>query len=222
MENLPTGAKIETGQLWSQVINRPQSLYEGALFLDRDGVIIHETNYLHRPEEVILIAGAANVIAEANNLALPVIIVTNQAGIARGKYGWEEFIDVQEKIIQLLNNQGAFINAVFACPHHADGKPPFKTANHPWRKTNPGMLLEAAQRLPINLSKSWIIGDKASDIQAASNAGLLGGTHVLTGHGGDSGERTKALNLNSVNFKCLTSDSIAGTENILTDLLRKK
>jgi D-glycero-D-manno-heptose 1,7-bisphosphate phosphatase len=218
MEPIPIDTKIVSGQLWSQIINRPQSSYEGALFLDRDGVIVQDTDYLHRPEDVILIAGAAKVIAEANRLAVPVIIVTNQAGIARGKFSWKEFTAVQEIIIQTLYDQGAFINAVFACPHHADGNPPFKIANHPWRKPNPGMLIEAAQRLPINLSKSWIIGDRASDLLAAHNAGLMGGTHVLTGHGNDDGERKKALKLNCVDFKCLTADSIAGSESVLKNL----
>jgi D-glycero-D-manno-heptose 1,7-bisphosphate phosphatase len=141
--------------------------------------------------------------------------VTNQAGIGRGKFTWKEFQAVQEKIIQTLYDQGAFINAVFACPHHANGNPPFKIENHPWRKPNPGMLIEAAQRLPINLSKSWIIGDKESDLLAGLNAGLMGGTHVLTGHGNDKGEREKALRLNGINFKCLTADSIASSDIVL-------
>ena len=219
MENLPIGAKIEDGQLWCQILNRIQGIHKAALFLDRDGVIVQDTDYLHRPEDVNLIAGVAKVLSKANRFSIPVIIVTNQAGIARGKYGWSEFNDVQEKIIQTLNNQGAFINAVFACPHHADGNPPFKIANHPWRKPNPGMLIEAAQRLSIDLQNSWIIGDKASDIQAGHNAGLMGGIHLLTGHGKDPGERKKALELNSNKFKCLTADNIADTEDMLTNLL---
>jgi D-glycero-D-manno-heptose 1,7-bisphosphate phosphatase len=218
MENIPIGAKIEPGQLWCQVINRPQSPHKGALFLDRDGVIVEDTGYLHRPEDVNLINGAAEILSEANRLRVPVIIVTNQAGIARGKFSWKEFIEVQEKIVQILDYQGAFLNAVFACPHHVDGYPPFSTPNHPWRKPNPGMLIEASQRLSINLSKSWLIGDRASDLQAANSAGLMGGTHVLTGHGSDDGERKKAMNLNCDEFKCLTADSIADTGGIFQDL----
>ena len=81
------------------------------------------------------------------------------------------------------------------------------------------MLIEAAHRLSIDLQNSWIFGDKASDIQAAHNAGLRGGIHVLSGHGKDPGERKKALELNSTKFKCLTADTIADTENMLTSLL---
>ena len=215
MENLPIGAKIDPDQLWGQVLNRPQSTQKGALFLDRDGVIIEDTDYLHRPDDVVLIGGAAKILAKANRLAVPVIIVTNQAGIARGKFGWEDFIAVQNRIIQTLDNHGAFLNPVFACPHHADGRPPFDNPNHPWRKPNPGMILEAAQRLGINISKSWLIGDRASDLQAACSAGLMGGIHVLTGHGKDEGERRKAKDLDCDWFKCLTADSIADIEGML-------
>ena len=222
MEKLPIGAKIDPDQLWSQVLNRTQSWQKGALFLDRDGVIIEDTNYLHRPDDVILINGAAEILAEANRLEVPVIVLTNQAGIARSKFGWKEFISVQERIIQILDDHGAFLNAVFACPHHADGKPPFDKDDHPWRKPNPGMLLEAAQRLSINLSKSWIIGDRASDLQAAYSAGLMGGIHVLTGHGKDEGEREKAKKLNCERFNCLTANSIADTKKMLPIMREKK
>ena len=222
MENLPIGAEIDGDQLWSQILNRPQSRRpgrhkasgrRGALFLDRDGVIVEDIHYLHRPEDVRLIDGAAKIIAEANRRAVPVILVTNQAGIARGHFGWDDFIQVQERIIEELD--GAFLNAVFACPHHTDGKPPLDSPDHPWRKPNPGMLLEAAQRLPIDLGTSWLIGDRAGDIQAARDAGLAGGIHVLSGHGKDAGERNEAKALGGGGFQCLTADSIAGVEELL-------
>mgnify|MGYP001192643732 CR=1 FL=1 len=215
MLNLPIGATIEKDHLWCQVINRLQSSYKGALFLDRDGVIVEDTDYLQHPEDVRLINGSETIISKANKLTIPIIIVTNQAGIARGKFTWKEFIEVQEKLMQILEKHKVFINAVFACPHHSDGTPPYNIPNHRCRKPNPGMLIEAAQRLPINLSKSWLIGDKASDLQAAYTAGLKGGTHVLTGHGNDKGEREESMKLNSKNFTCMTADSIANTEEIL-------
>ena len=219
MTDLPIGAEIDGDQLWSQILNRPQSAnagaYGGALFLDRDGVVVEDTGYLHRPEDVQLIGGAAEIISMANNRAVPVILVTNQAGIGRGHFGWEDFVAVQERMIEDLDQQGAYLNAVFACPHHADGRPPFDSPDHAWRKPNPGMLLEAAQRLPLSLSQSWLIGDRAGDLQAAKTAGLAGGIHVLTGHGGDEGERDGAVALDGGGFQCLTADSIAGVEGML-------
>ena len=218
MDNLPIGAEIDGDQLWSQILNRPQSrpgagARRGALFLDRDGVIVEDAHYLHRPDDVRLIDGAAEIIAAANRRGVAVVVVTNQAGIARGRFGWEDFIQVQERIIEDLD--GAFFNAVFACPHHADGKPPFDAPDHAWRKPNPGMLLEAAQRLPIDLAASWMIGDRAGDLQAARDAGLAGGIHVLTGHGNDAGERDGATALNGGGFQCLTADTIGGAQALL-------
>ncbi|HIM24579.1 MAG TPA: HAD-IIIA family hydrolase, partial [Rhodospirillales bacterium] len=152
-ETLPVGAELSEDGLWSQVLNRPQgSGRHRALFLDRDGVIVEDTNYLHRPEDVRMIDGAVEVIATANQLAIPVIVITNQAGIARGLYGWNEFVQVQETILAALDIGGAFVNAVFACPHHGDGKPPYKQADHPWRKPNPGMLLAAAERMALDIA----------------------------------------------------------------------
>ncbi len=219
-EDLPFGADIDEDGLWRQVLNRPQispggSGRRAALFLDRDGVVVEDTHYLHRPGDVSIIDGAALIIAEANRRAVPVILVTNQAGIARGKFGWPDFIAVQEKIIDELDRQGAFLNAVFACPHHADGRPPFDAPDHPWRKPNPGMMLGAAERLPIDLGRSWIIGDRAGDLEAGKNAGLAGGLHVLSGHGGDPGERDAAEALAGNGFQTLIAETIGGALEVL-------
>jgi D-glycero-D-manno-heptose 1,7-bisphosphate phosphatase len=220
-ENLPFGADIDEDGLWRQVLNRPQgSGRHAALFLDRDGVMVEDTDYLHRPADVILIDGAARVIAEANLLAVPVILVTNQAGIGRGKFGWPDFIAVQKKIIDELDREGAFLNAVFACPHHADARPPYDAPDHPWRKPNPGMLLGAAERLPIDLGRSWLIGDRAGDLEAGKSAGLAGGVHLLTGHGGDAGERDRAEALSGGGFQTLIAESIGGALEVLP-LLRE-
>ncbi len=215
-ENLPFGADIDEDGLWRQVLNRPQgSGRHAALFLDRDGVMVEDAHYLHRPADVIMIDGAARVIARANRCAVPVILVTNQAGIARGKFGWPDFIAVQEKIIDELDREGAFLNAVFACPHHGDGRPPYDTPNHPWRKPNPGMVLGAAERLPIDLGSSWLIGDRAGDLEAGKSAGLEGGLHVLSGHGLDPGERDGAEALTASGFQTLIAESIGEALEVL-------
>ncbi len=220
-EKLPFGADIDDDGLWRQVLNRPQgSGRRAALFLDRDGVMVEDTGYLHRPADVIMIDGAARVIAEANRRAVAVILVTNQAGIARGKFGWPDFIAVQEKIIDELDREGAFLNAVFACPHHGDGRAPYDTPDHPWRKPNPGMVLGAAERLPIDLGSSWLIGDRAGDLEAGKSAGLAGGLHVLSGHGQDPGERDRAEALAGGGFQTLIAESIAEGLEVLP-LLRR-
>ncbi|MDA0306514.1 MAG: HAD family hydrolase [Proteobacteria bacterium] len=215
-EDLPFGADLDSDGRWSQVLNRVQGEGRpGALFLDRDGVVVEEVHYLHQPDDVRFLEGAQALIGEANIRGIPVILVTNQAGIARGRFKWPQFIAVQEKIHDELAEAGVFLNAVFACPHHGDGKPPYDVAEHPWRKPNPGMLTAAAERLPMDLAKSWMIGDKASDIGAAKNAGLEGAVHVLTGHGKDEGERDKSLALAQQGFRVEAAATIADAMGLL-------
>lgn len=162
-----------------------------ALFIDRDGVLVEETNYLHRPEDVSLIPGVGHALSKLNQARIPVIIVTNQAGIGRGYYGWKEFIRVQNDIYYKLKTSGAHIDACVACPYHSEGLAPYRYSGHFFRKPNPGMLLWAAQTSGINLNSSWIVGDKLSDLQAGEKAGLAGLAHVLTGHG--AAHRPKVL-----------------------------
>ena len=169
--------------MWVRVSMARLAQSRPALFLDRDGVIVEETDYLCRAADTRLIAGAAEVIAAANAARIPVIELTNQAGIGRGYYGWNEFLEVEGEIARLLALHDAHIDATYACPFHSTGKEPYLHPAHPARKPQPGMLLEAARGLNLDLSRSWIVGDHASDMLAGLNAGLAGGIHVLTGHG---------------------------------------
>jgi len=206
---LPDGAAFVDG-VYTQVLNRPPSSDKRpALFLDRDGAVVVEAHYLHEVEKVKLIEGAAETIVAANRLDIPVVLVTNQAGIGYGYFGWDAFLAVQERILADLAELGANIDGVYACPFHEKGQPPYDHADHPARKPNPGMLLAAAEALAIDLGRSWIVGDRAGDIEAGINAGLRGGIHVLTGHGGREGERDQALALQSDTFRTLAASSIA-------------
>ena len=137
----------------------------------------------------------------ANARGLAVVIVTNQAGIGRGYYGWRDFAAVQEAILGALAAAGARIDAIFACAHHPAGNPPYAHPNHPARKPNPGMLLRAAQALDLDLGRSWLIGDKTIDLEAARAAGLAGALHVLTGHG--AAQRHEAATMASGAFDVL-------------------
>jgi D-glycero-D-manno-heptose 1,7-bisphosphate phosphatase len=179
-----------------------------ALFLDRDGVVVEEVDYLHRVEDVVICARAAAVISAANASAVPVVLVTNQAGIGRGYYGWAEFHAVQEAIRLAIAQEGAHFDAVYACPHHRDGQGAFAHPDHPARKPNPGMLQRAAAALDIDMARSWLVGDRAGDIEAARRAGLAGALHVLTGYG--QAERAAALALSGPRFDVRGAASIAG------------
>ncbi|MBT3917344.1 MAG: HAD family hydrolase [Rhodospirillaceae bacterium] len=207
---------ITEDDVWSQVI-ADKSATEGhpVLFLDRDGAIVEEVNYLHRPEDIDFIPGAIEVIRKANQLEIPVVIVTNQAGIGRQYYNWSHFIEVQKKILTVLFDEGASIDGVFACPHHIDARAPYFHKDHPWRKPNPGMLLAAQDQMGVDLGGSWIAGDRAGDVRAGLNAGCAGGVHLQTGHGIREMELEASLALDSNDFQVMSLASIA---ELLTEL----
>tara|TARA_R110002126_G_scaffold291767_1_gene457362 strand:- start:191082 stop:191747 length:666 start_codon:yes stop_codon:yes gene_type:complete len=153
------------------------------LFLDRDGVILEETGYLGRVEDVRLVAGAATLIRWANRQRIPVIVVTNQSGIGRGYYDWQDFAAVQSELDHQLQRDGAQVDFVVACAYHGDGKPPFAIDNHPWRKPNPGMIMAVRDQCRLDLSRSVLVGDKWTDLEAAARVGMARGLLVKTGHG---------------------------------------
>jgi D-glycero-D-manno-heptose 1,7-bisphosphate phosphatase len=187
-----TGHPLNADGVWCEVLaatmpGRP------ALFLDRDGVVIEETEYLCRVEDIVLISGAAKIVAAANKCGIPVVVVTNQAGVGRGYYGWDDFAAVQHALVAGLAADGARVDAVYACAHHPQGKEAFAHPDHPARKPNPGMLLQAASDLSLDLKRSWLVGDKAIDVEAARRAGLAGALHVATGYGAAERERAAAF-----------------------------
>ena len=153
-----------------------------ALFIDRDGTLNTETDYLHRPDEVELIPGAAEALARVNALGIPVIVVSNQSGIGRGKFGWEDFHAVMDRISELLAKRGARMDGIYAAPHHEKGVGEYAVGDHPDRKPNPGMLLRAAQEHDLDLARSWMVGDKAIDLEAGHRAGCKAAL-VRTGYG---------------------------------------
>lgn len=173
---------IEPG-LWCQRLT--EHAYDGraAVFLDRDGVIVEEVNYLRRADDVAMIASAGPAIARINRAGYPVIIVTNQAGIGRGYFTWPDFAEVQARILEGLAAHGAHCDLVLACGYHEEGHGDLRIGGHPWRKPGPGMLREAARTLGVDLVNSVIVGDKLSDIDAGRAAGLGAGVLVRTGHG---------------------------------------
>ncbi|HYG57567.1 MAG TPA: HAD family hydrolase, partial [Symbiobacteriaceae bacterium] len=141
------------------------------VFLDRDGTVNADPGYLHDPDQLRLLPGAAEAIARLNRRGVPVILVTNQAGIARGLYTETDFWRVQERLSGELGKAGARLDAVYFCPHHPDGTVlPYRVVCQ-CRKPRPGMLLRAAAEHGLDLSTSFMIGDRPSDVQAGASAG---------------------------------------------------
>lgn len=150
------------------------------LFLDRDGTVIENRDYLADPDGVVPISGAVEAIQRFRTAGFAVVVVTNQSGIARGLIRPEQYAAVNRRMLQCLG--GAQINAVLACPFHPEGSPPWQLA-HPWRKPEPGMLLEAAAMFQSDLGRSVMVGDSLSDLRAGAAAGVGRLVHVATGHG---------------------------------------
>lgn len=146
-----------------------------AVFLDRDGTINKYVGFLRRADEFELIEGAADAIKEINASGYLAIVVTNQPVIARGEVSFEELEVIHNKMETLLGQEGAYLDAIYFCPHHPDKgyegeRPEFKIECQ-CRKPKPGMLLKAAEDFNIDLSESWMIGDSENDIMAGKNAG---------------------------------------------------
>lgn len=215
------GALVDGLGLWRQGPDSEHGLTPGpALFLDRDGVLIEDPGYLHDPMRVSLIRGAAALVAACNRAGLAVVVITNQSGIGRGTYGWPDFVAVQRRLAVLLAESAtpARLDMVLACAYHADGEGEFAVADHPWRKPNPGMLRAAADVAPIDLAGSWVVGDRATDLAAARNAGLAGGLLYLPDEANRS-ERARAAALESPDFSVLTARELGDAGRVLERLV---
>ncbi len=141
----------------------------GAVFLDRDNTVIHNDGDLGDPEAVVLLEGAASALTALHQAGWPLIVITNQGGVARGRYGEQDVRAVHERVQSLLGDTPVL--DWLWCPYHPNGTVPEFTREHPWRKPQPGMLLEAASRHDIDLQASWLIGDQDRDIAAGAAAG---------------------------------------------------
>lgn len=169
--------------IWVRLAGAPRPERCNALFLDRDGVIVDDTGYLCRPAEVRLVPGVDGLIRSANGCGIPVVVVTNQSGIARGLFGWEEFAAVEAEIAHRLEQAGAYLDAVVACPFHPDFTADYARLYDGWRKPGPRMITLAAEKLNIDTERSFMVGDNVTDVGAAEAARLAGAVLVLTGHG---------------------------------------
>ncbi len=156
-----------------------------AAFLDRDGVLNHDEGYTHKPEDLKLMPGASKAVRMLNEAGYLVIVVSNQAGVGRGLYTLDDMHAFHRALSDELAGAGAHLDAIYTCPYHAEAElDEYRVDNHPDRKPNPGMIITAMQEWPIDRSRSFLVGDKPSDIEAAKNAGIPGHAYA----GGDLSE----------------------------------
>ncbi len=146
-------------------MNRP------GVLLDRDGTIIADTGYVGSVDRVEFLDGAVEAIAALNRAGLPVAVVTNQAGVARGFYGIEDVHQVHKHMIEEMARHGAHVDLWLFCPYHPDGIVESFARSSADRKPGPGMALAAADALGLDLPSSWVVGDSASDVGLARAVG---------------------------------------------------
>jgi len=154
-----------------------------AVFLDRDGTINEDKGYIGDPEDIVLISGAAEAIKKLNERGIPVIVITNQSGLARGFYTEADLDTVNERLDALLKAKGAHIDGLYYCPHHPDDK-------CGCRKPETKLIAEAARDHNIDLARSVMVGDKYSDMELGRRAGMTD-VLVLTGYGAVALEELK-------------------------------
>jgi len=163
-----------------------------ALFLDRDGVINVEKDYVHKVEDFHFIDGVFETCEAFQKAGYLVVVITNQSGIGRGYYTEEDFHRLNDWMRGEFEKHGVTIHGIYFCPHHPEeGTGPYKRYCQ-CRKPAPGMLLEASDALEIDLERSVLVGDKESDIEAGERAGVGRNYMVSTGHKVDA-SNTKAL-----------------------------
>lgn len=156
-----------------------------ALFLDRDGVINHDAGYTSSAENFQFIEGIFDLCRAAKRLGYLLVVVTNQAGIGRGYYSEQDFLTLTEWMRERFEAEGAPVTDVFHCPYHPENGVGCYKRDSFDRKPNPGMLLRAAEKYRLDMGNSIMIGDKDSDMQAASKAGIRIRCHYLAGAVGE-------------------------------------
>lgn len=152
----------------------PAFIRRPAAFLDRDGVINHDDNYVHRPDQIRWIDGAKDAIRWLNDTGYYVFVITNQAGVAHGHYGEEQVHSLHAWMQRELQSAGAHVDRFEYCPYHPEGAVERYRRTSELRKPGPGMILKVRDEWPVDMEGSFMIGDRDIDMQAAAAAGIAG------------------------------------------------
>ena len=162
-----------------------------AVFLDRDGNVCEDVGYLGDPSKLVVFPYAAEAVRRLNESSMLAILVTNQSGVARGHFGEDAVLRVHDRLERELARGGARLDGIYYCPHHPTiGQPPYRQSCE-CRKPRPGMLVRAAADHDIDLSQSFVVGDKYSDVRLAHAAGARA-VLVRTGYGRGEWEYDRA------------------------------
>lgn len=164
-------ADIKNGLVSGKNLSKKQR----AVFLDRDGTVNKEVDFLKNIDDLELLPGAADAIKKINRSGFLAIIITNQPVIARGEVSFQQLQEIHNKLESLLGRIGAYLDGIYFCPHHPDKgfeneRPEYKTACH-CRKPEPGLIEQAAKDFNIDISESFMIGDRETDVKCGNKAG---------------------------------------------------
>lgn len=142
-----------------------------AIFLDRDGTLVHPAHYPSRQEDLLLYDGICPELQTLQQAGFRLVVITNQSGIARGYFTEADLQVMHEYLRRELERCGVFLDGIYHCPHHPDGVIPELSIRCECRKPQPGMILQAAADLELDLQRSWLIGDILDDVEAGNRAG---------------------------------------------------
>lgn len=193
--------------------------FNGAVFLDRDGTISEEVGYIRDPDQFQLMPKSAEAVKLMNERGLKVIVITNQAGVAKGYFPEDMVSRVHKKMEKTLSNQGAFLDGVYYCPHHPEGVVETYRKTCECRKPASGLLKKASEEHAIDLSRSYMVGDKVADVECAHGMGVKG-ILVLTGYGKDELKKIKAAKIRGPEY--VADDILDAVSWIMKDLDTKR
>ncbi|OMQ20482.1 D-glycero-beta-D-manno-heptose-1,7-bisphosphate 7-phosphatase [Serratia oryzae] len=179
--------------------SKPVTQRVPAIFLDRDGTINVDHGYVHEIDDFQFIDGVIDACRELKKMGFALVLVTNQSGIARGKFSEDQFMRLTEWMDWSLADRDVDLDGIYFCPHHPEAVIEEYRQTCDCRKPQPGMLLQAQKELNIDLAASYMVGDKIEDMQAAAAAGV--GTKVLVRTGKpvtEEGEKAADWVLNSL------------------------
>lgn len=185
-------ADFQSGRINPDKCRDPQAV----VFLDRDGTINRQNGYISSPDQLQLLPGVASAIRSFHSAGFLVVVITNQPIIARGEATESDMSAIHCKLEWELGLQGAYVDAIYYCPHHPDsgfdGERPELKIECECRKPNQGMILQASKQFPVDLSRSWVIGDATADIELARRAGLKS-ILLQTGSAGQDGKYPNSI-----------------------------
>ena len=145
-----------------------------AVFLDRDGTIIRDVDYLCKKEQIEILPRVPEAIRMLRQKGYKIVVVTNQSGVARGRLTEEQLREIHEELCRRLGQLGAMLDGIYYCPHHPSEGVGAYNVSCGCRKPNPGLILKAANELGLDPSASYVVGDKPTDIELAARVGARG------------------------------------------------